>query len=386
MSNIPDGICVDLETTIAGKVPDDIRPSGQKRYETRILEVGAVKWKQPEKFFGCIVNPIPMDIKLNSVNDLYQWLESIYQKPDATINFWSRVLVMRENVSSDMFRHNESPLIWLRRTPRNKAIDFVHWHNHPSDGPNFVSEEKALRDLIVFGNGQDWLAHNGNSFDFKILEGCALRTGLPIPSSIRKYDTLKLFRKMIPGYKSYSQPKLYDSIFSQKYNAHVAIDDAKALSKICRYVDEKSTSTSPQNVSARNVQNISKRNVHNLSERNVHNKKMNMTFIKGKEKHIDDEKLNVVRNTNRRRRMNLIFKKNVNGQSKNIYNHSIVKVMPKTLSQIKGIGPKSVAALAAVSVTSVAQLKQKIEIHGEQWLRDNLPFGVKWREVSRTII
>ena len=62
------------------------------------------------------------------------------------------------------------------------------------------------------------------------------------------------------------------------------------------------------------------------------------------------------------------------------------KCIPVTLRQIKGIGPKSVAALAAVSVTSVAQLKKKVEAHGEEWLRENLPFGVKWREVSRMII
>jgi hypothetical protein len=47
-----------------------------------------------------------------------------------------------------MFRHDEPPSVWLRRTPRNKAVDFVHWHHHPSDGPKFVSEEKALMDLI----------------------------------------------------------------------------------------------------------------------------------------------------------------------------------------------------------------------------------------------
>lgn len=373
MSFIPDGICVDLETTISGKVPDDIRPSGQKRYETRIIEVGAVKWKQPEITFGCLVNPIPMDIQLNSVDDMYKWLKSNYQKPDATINFWSRVLVQRKSVSSEMFRHDESPMIWLRRTPRNKAVDFVHWHNHPNDGPNFVSEEKALRDLILFSSGQDWLAHNGNSFDFKILEGCALRTGLPIPSSICKYDTLKLFRELIPGHNSYSQPKLYGDIFNQKYNAHVAIDDAKALSEICRYVHSKSSKKKSSHHSQSAVLSIQKN-------------KMKMTFRKMNETNKTNEKTNVVGNTTKIRKMNLIFKKNKNGHSPSISNHSVVKYIPKTLRQIKGIGPKSVAALAAVSVTSVVQLKEKVEIHGEEWLRDNLPFGVKWREVSRMII
>jgi hypothetical protein len=37
---------------------------------------------------------------------------------------------------------------------------------------------------------------------------------------------------MIPGYASYSQPKLYGDIFGQKYNAHVALDDALVLTFI----------------------------------------------------------------------------------------------------------------------------------------------------------
>lgn len=374
MSLIPDGICVDLETTIAGKVPDAIRPSGQKRYETRIIEVGAVNWKEPDKTFGCLVNPIPIDVQLTSADDLYKWLTSIYQKPDATINFWSRVLVQRNSVSSEMFRHDEPPSVWLRRTPRNKAVDFVHWHHHPSDGPKFVSEEKALMDLICFSEGQDWLAHNGKSFDFKVLEGCALRTGLPIPSSIRQHDTLHLFRKMIPGYASYSQPKLYGDIFGQKYNAHVAIDDAIALSELCRHVHGSSASVEKKisdsvfpvpkklSVSVQNCVSIQKR-------------KMNLTFG------MSDGKAGV-RVNNRgggvRNRQTRVVRKCIP--------QTLQKCMPQTLRQIKGIGPKSVAALAAISVTSVAQLKEKVEKHGEEWLRENLPFGVKWREVSRTII
>ena len=55
---IPSGFCIDLETTIASKIPDDIRPPGKKRFETRIIEIGAVHWKDPNKKWGCIVNPL----------------------------------------------------------------------------------------------------------------------------------------------------------------------------------------------------------------------------------------------------------------------------------------------------------------------------------------
>ena len=55
---IPVGFCVDLETTIAGRIPDNIRPRGKKRFETRIIEIGAVHCKDPQQQFKCLVNPI----------------------------------------------------------------------------------------------------------------------------------------------------------------------------------------------------------------------------------------------------------------------------------------------------------------------------------------
>jgi predicted flap endonuclease-1-like 5' DNA nuclease len=64
----------------------------------------------------------------------------------------------------------------------------------------------------------------------------------------------------------------------------------------------------------------------------------------------------------------------------------LARSLPQTLRQIKGIGPKSVAVLAALSITTVAELKEQVDLHGPEWIRDNLPFGVNWRVVSRTII
>ena len=85
---IPSGFCIDLETTITSKIPDDIRPPGKKRFETRIIEIGAVHWKDPNKKWGCIVNPLPSKVLLESPNDLFDLLRHINQEPDTTLDFW----------------------------------------------------------------------------------------------------------------------------------------------------------------------------------------------------------------------------------------------------------------------------------------------------------
>ena len=58
----------------------------------------------------------------------------------------------------------------------------------------------------------------------------------------------------------------------------------------------------------------------------------------------------------------------------------------KSLKKVRGIGPKSVAALVLLQVTTVPELRNKVKMHGTEWLRDNLPFGVSWKKVAREII
>tara|TARA_B110000091_G_scaffold211366_1_gene255869 strand:+ start:328 stop:1401 length:1074 start_codon:yes stop_codon:yes gene_type:complete len=356
---IPSGICVDLETTIAGKVPDTIQPPGQKRYETRIIEIGAVEWKTPTRTFGCLVNPIPASAAIHSVEDLFAWLTKHHQKPSSTLNFWSKVLVKRKSVLRTMFRHKEDPLVWLNRTVQNRAIDFVHWHNHPNDGPEFVTEEVGLRKLLAFGAGKDWLAHNGKSFDYKVLQGCALRTGLPIPCSIQQHDTLHLFRKYIPGHTSYSQPKLYSALFNETYNAHVAIDDAKALTRLCQHVD----AAAPQRGAPRPTTRPT------TASRPTTTPKYNRMNLQFTIKHPPPTTYSKIPSKIPSKILSKIPSK-----------------IPSTLIKIKGIGPKSVAALTLLNITSVDQLQAKLNKHGSEWLRDNLPFGVNWKKVSKEII
>lgn len=329
------GYCIDLETTIASKIPDHIRPKGQKRFETRIIEIGATHVKKNRQW-GCLVNPLPSSAVLNTPNDLFSLLRRMYQKPDATINFWSSVLLKRKSLRPDMFLHNEPPLVWSNRTTFNRAKDFVRWHNNPAIGPAFISEKHALEQLLAFTKDEPiWYAHNGRSFDFKILKGCAQRCGLQY--RVKEIDTLREFRKCLPGHKSYSQPILYKALFNQTYNAHVAIDDALALKRLCAYAADKSVDTP-----------VAKRIASPVERRPP----ISPITVK--------------------RPMNLTFKGG--------------RALSKTdVIKLRGIGPKTSRALAAEHIFTIKQLKAEFDKRGVQWLRKVLPKGVRWRVVAHSI-
>ena len=341
---VPKGICVDLETTIAGKC--DHRIKGEKRFETRIIEIGAVNWCNPSETFGCLVNPIPEEVSLNSAKDLIDWLQTNYQKPTPTIQFWSKVLVNGNSLTANMFLHPEDPQIWLRQSAANKAKDFIRWRNNPTLGPTFVSEKQGLQQLIAFTKNRDWLAHNGNSFDYKVLQGCSNRTDVIIPDSIQKFDSLKIFRKTIPGYKSYSQPKLYSAIFKKDYNAHIAIDDAKALAELCQYVTGRQQKTEETGQIEQKTEETGQ-----IEQKTEEWKPMNLKFG------------------------SIVKKKQVG-----------FTLRAKTkLSQIRGIGPKTIAALAILNVLTISQLKAKIKINGKEWLKNNIPFGANHKQIYKNI-
>jgi len=340
----PRGICLDLETTIAGKC--DHRAPGTKRYETRITEIGCVNWQNPEETFSYLVNPIPSDVKLENGKSLMNWLKDNYQKAAPTVNFWAKVLTNRGSLTSKMFINQEPPEIWNRMTAINKANDLARWHNTPGIGPQMLTEKEALQKLIAFTAGRAWIAHNGNSFDYKVLQGTSLRTGVVIPNTIEKHDSLKIFRKMIPGYTSFSQPKLYSAIFKRDYNAHVAIADARALADLCRYVANKQSSNKvPQSTPMKVPQSTP------MTPKKAPKKKpMDLTF--GTKKTLQKT----------------YVKKN--------YTQKITKLI-----QIRGIGPKSITALSTVGVFTILQLKQKVKTD-RNFLKDILPFGAHHNKIA----
>ena len=352
----PRGICLDLETTIAGKC--DHRAPGTKRYETRITEIGCVNWQNTEETFECLVNPVPATVKLENGKSLMNWLKDNYQKPAPTINFWGKVLTNRGSLTKEMFIHPEPPEIWNRTTTLNKANDFARWHNTHGIGPQMLTEKEALQKLIAFTGVRAWIAHNGNSFDYKVLQGAALRTNVVIPDTIVKHDSLRIFRKSIPGYKSYSQPKLYSAIFKQDYNAHVAIDDSRALAELCRYVSNKqSPNKVPQGTPMTTLQGTP------ATPKRVPKKKpMELTF--GTKK--------TLQKTYEWRSRGPRPEKNYNVQK-------ISKLI-----QIRGIGPKSIAAMATVGVLTILQLKEKVKTD-RNWLKDTLPFGTKHNKIYKEL-
>ena len=342
---VPRGICVDLETTISSKIPDHVRPPGKKRHETRILEIGAVDWQTPTRTYQALVNPIPPHVPLQTTKQFFQHFQDTYQHPTRTINFWSKVLVKRHSLTRHMFSIEESPEVWLARQVDHRAKDFVRWHNAPATGPMFLSEKDALSGLLRFTLEREnplWLAHNGNSFDFKVLQGCAERHSVRMPK-IAKVDTLHLFRKLLPGHKSYSQPILFKSLFKRNYNAHVAIDDAKALATLCRHAARKTTLLKAEATKSRPEPKKGKR------------KPMKLTFS---------------------RRQIGVAKARVPKRS---------TPPPQCLLRLRGIGPKTAGALAAVHIMTVSQLVEQYEIGGDEWLKSILPYGARWKVISESI-
>ena len=158
-----------------------------------------------------------------------------------------------------------------------------------------------------------------------------------------------MFRKHIPGHASYSQPILYQEIFNKKYNAHIAIDDAKALSELCKYVNQGGSKAKPV-VHFRKKDVNTRETAQSLPRRK---KQMDLKFIKKKPNNspIKHEK----------------------------------KLKPQKILNLKGIGQKSVAALSAENIRSVDELIEKYKLEGDEWLRNVLPYGVSIKRISKSI-
>ena len=325
--SIPEGICVDLETTLGGRVPDTVRPKGQKRLETRVIEIGATCWHKKVPDYQVLVNPLH-GMRLKTPEDMFAALRDMHQRPDATIGFWSKVLARRANTLTPAMLNGMAPDIWERCTVKNKARDFLRWFNGEK-GPVFKPEGEALAGLLQYTreHGETtWLAHNGRSFDFKILQGVAERNGLDI-GRVQQADTLHIFRKIDLKVQSYSQPKLYASLGLGVYNAHVAIDDARALAKICQHVSSKAP-TKPARVGAPVQKAPSKPTGPSVQKPTAPG---------------------------------------------------------RMVMDIKGIGPKSRDALLRLGIRTTSQLKAHYDQKGVDWLRRALPRGVPWRLVCQSL-
>lgn len=102
-----------------------------------------------------------------------------------------------------------------------------------ADAPIFEDVAQEIHDLL---QGRIFVAHNVN-FDYKIVKGHLERCGLPIPS--KRLCTVRMSRKLLPGYPSYSLGKLTASLGFSHTNAHRAMGDAEVTAELFHLLFEK---------------------------------------------------------------------------------------------------------------------------------------------------
>ena len=248
----------DLETTFLQK--------GQKRSAQSLLEIAL---KTADKHYQRLVNPCST---YSTGEELIQNLEEMKQHPEATLRFWSKLLVEKKCLPSNIKRaqintqadaiskllvrsdlakkhskdSNYNIYKWLYALEKHNDMTamaemYVKKYNiqQRPKSPIFVTTKEALTGALVFGIDHTWIAHNGKSFDMPIVKGNCQRND--IKCEVEFEDSLHMFRRNIKT-DSYSQPLLYRSIFGKGYKAHHALDDAKALYELLEHVaKEKNT-------------------------------------------------------------------------------------------------------------------------------------------------
>lgn len=95
-----------------------------------------------------------------------------------------------------------------------------------ADAPIFEEVASEISELL---NGRIFVAHNVN-FDYKIVKDHLERSGYSIPA--KRLCTVRLSRKIIPGFASYSLGKLTASLGFSHKNAHRAMGDAEVTTDL----------------------------------------------------------------------------------------------------------------------------------------------------------
>lgn len=245
----------DLETTFLQK--------GQKRSAQSMLEIAL---KTTDKHYQRLVNPCST---YNTGEELIRNLQEMKQRPEPTLRFWSKLLVEKKCLPSNIKRaqtdtqaeaiskllvrsdiarknkgkYNTQEWLYALETHNDKlevAETFLNEHQVDTPkSPIFYNTKEALTGALAFGLNYTWIAHNGKSFDMPIVKGNCQRNG--IKCEVEFEDSLHMFRRNIKT-DSYSQPLLYRSIFGKGYKAHHALDDAEALYELLEHVaKEKNT-------------------------------------------------------------------------------------------------------------------------------------------------
>lgn len=194
---------VDLETSFAGK--------GSKRRDAWILQLGAASVEKSPRILDLLVRPL-FSRPVATGEQLVEECIAAKQQVRNTMRFWSRILQ----------RTLDAP----RPRRERDYPDFIVTHMG-----KMTPLQEALDRLVEFtGPKPVWIAHNGKSFDFPILQGNAERVGLDF-SRVEKQDSLAMARRVWP--KPHKLGDLYAKYVSKEpFDAHLAAADAVALAKL----------------------------------------------------------------------------------------------------------------------------------------------------------
>jgi len=102
-----------------------------------------------------------------------------------------------------------------------------------ADAPIF---SEVAEEIFSFLDGRIFVAHNVN-FDYKIVKAHLQKCGITIPT--KRLCTVRMSRKIIPGYPSYSLGKISASLGLNHQNAHRAMGDTEVTAKLFQILFEK---------------------------------------------------------------------------------------------------------------------------------------------------
>lgn len=259
-------LCYDVESTFLRK--------GFTRKDTKLLEVA---FYNEDVSFQRMINPC---VKYATAEDIIEDLYTNGADPDKSIRFWTKLLIEKNSLSSTNRRKDK----WEQASAISKLLlrsDIALKHKNPLKVLYFLeqgeNEEKALElvkntTMVPSPSGQlfypatsvlsfaiqkfghfPWIAHNGKSFDEKILKGYEKLDW----KSIQFLDSLPILRSLCPDHDSYSQPILYKAVLNKSYRAHHALDDSAALHELLTHVlqgrDIQKVQTAKKKVSASKV-------------------------------------------------------------------------------------------------------------------------------------
>ena len=278
----------DLETCFIQK--------GFTRPITRMLEVGIYN---KDKRFQRMVNPC---MHYDTGDEIIYSLNQMKQNPEPTVRFWTKLLIgkgaLKTNVKrmdyeqqaehisvllkrSDIAIHKKKPNDWLFALETfndvEKAGKFLA--TKKADKPKsllFFNVAEVLQEACEFVGEATLIAHNGKSFDEKIVRGNAQRENIDV-SKITFKDSLPMFRKYIKDQPSYSLPILYRSVLKSSYKAHHALDDSIALYELVQHVSKTEKKTFDElfkhEATLKSIKGVGPKTADKLQKRGIETKK-----------------------------------------------------------------------------------------------------------------